>query len=367
MTRTRILLADDHDLVRFGIRNALRDLPNLEIVGEVGDGPGLTAALAALQPDLLIIDVAMPEFEPITAMRWVRRQYPQLRILVVSAHDDDVYVQGLLREGVNGYHLKDQPLEDLRLAVLQVLAGRRWISGLIVDKLVRAEGNPPPAAPRPSGSAEPTAGQAPLPRLSARQIEILRRLAEGLDNRTIAEQMGLSIKTVETHLTRLYRQLNVQSRLEAANYAHEHRALLAGGVVEPERAVSPEAADWLPPSTVLVVDDNARYRRQMQRLIGRLHPQAAIYEAADTAEALGVARRVAPHLIFVDVVLGEENGIRCAQRLKAQQPQARVILMSAYPDREFHRLGLAAGASAFIDKQDLNAGALYQILQDAND
>ena len=123
MVPTRILLADDHDLVRVGICNALQGRPDWLIVGEVGDGPGLTQAIAELRPELLIIDVTMPHFEPISAIRHIRQQYPDMRILIVSAHDDDIYVQGLLREGANGYHLKDQPLGDLLLAVERVLAG----------------------------------------------------------------------------------------------------------------------------------------------------------------------------------------------------------------------------------------------------
>jgi DNA-binding NarL/FixJ family response regulator len=103
----------------------------------------------------------------------------------------------------------------------------------------------------------------------------------------------------------------------------------------------------------------------MERMIQRIFPQAAVYEAANTAEALNLTRQVAPPLAFVDVVLGEESGIRCAQRLKATSAQLRVVLMSAYPDREFHRRGLEAGASAFVDKKDMDAKALYEIVMDA--
>ena len=96
MTSARVLLADDHAVVRAGIRDALQELPDLEIVGEVGDGPALVTALDAVQPDCLLIDVTMPDFEPVTAIRQIRAQYPAMKLLVVSAYDDDVYVQGLL-------------------------------------------------------------------------------------------------------------------------------------------------------------------------------------------------------------------------------------------------------------------------------
>lgn len=347
MTATRILLADDHDLVRVGIRNALQGHPDWQIVGEVGDGPGLAQAIAELQPDMLIIDVTMPQFEPITAIRRIRQRHPDMRILVVSAHDDDVYVQGLLREGVNGYHLKDQPLGDLILAVERVLTGKRWVSSPLLDKLIQPD--------------EPA--DATMPRLSARQLDILRLLAEGLDNRSLAIRLQLSVKTVETHLTRLYRQLNVQSRLEAVHYAHEHPGIMSRVVAAAPEGDGPPVA-WAH-KAILVVDDSARYRQQLERMIGRIYPQATVYEAANTAEAVALAQQVEPPLAFVDVVLGDESGIHCAQRLKAQWTQVRIVLMSAYPDREFHRRGLEAGASAFIDKKDMDTTSLYEIIMDA--
>ena len=168
-------------------------------------------ALQRLQPDCLLIDVTMPDFEPITTIRSIRGRYPDLCILIVSAYDDDVYVQGLLSAGVNGYHLKDQPLSDLRLAVERVLSGERWISSPLLDKLLQ---------PAPSLDSH-------RPKLSPRQRGILEFLSNGFDNRAIANELGLSIKTIENHLTRLYRLLDVHSRLEAANYAREHPELIA--------------------------------------------------------------------------------------------------------------------------------------------
>ena len=115
---------------------------------------------------------------------------------------------------------------------------------------------------------------------------------------------------------------------------------------------------------MLLVDDNARYRHQLRRLIGKVCPQATIYEAENTGEAVHLAQRAAPQLVLVDVVLGEEDGIRCTRRIKALCPSSRVVLISAYPDREFHRQGLEAGAVAFLDKKDLDAATLRQIIDD---
>lgn len=347
MNKVYILLADDHAVVRAGIRNALKDLPDLEIMGEVGDGPALFGFLERMQPDCLLIDVTMPDFEPVAAICEVRAQYPAMKILVVSAYDDDVYVQGLLGAGVDGYHLKDQPLSDLQLAVQRVLAGERWVSSPLLEKLVSYKDVP---------SLSPT--------LTTRQRDILCLLQQGRDNQAIAQQLGLSVKTVENHLTRLYRQLNVQSRLEAVSYVMQHPEALA----VPGQTDVATASKFEPPVqgcvSLLLVDDSARYRRQLRRLVAKMCPRAVIYEAGNITEAINLSQRIAPQLVLVDVVLGEEDGIRCTRRIKALLPSSRIILISAYPDREFHRLGLEAGAVAFLDKKDLDAATLRQILDD---
>jgi DNA-binding NarL/FixJ family response regulator len=347
MNKTHVLLADDHALVRAGIRNALEEL-DLKIVGEVADGPTLMAALDQMRPDCLLIDVAMPDFEPVSAIHEIRASYPDLKILVVSAYDDDVYVQGLLGAGVDGYHLKDQPLSDLQLAVQRVLAGGRWVSSPLVDKLVSYVSTPPPA----------------LPSLTTRQRDLLHLLQQGLDNQTMAQRLGLSVKTIENHLTRLYRLLNVQSRLEAVNYVMKHPGVLATSGQKAARAPAAQKVVAQELVTVLLVDDSARYRRQLSRMIGKICPHATIYEAESIGEAVHLTEGVAPQLVLVDVILGEEDGIRCTRRIKALSPKSRVILISAYPDREFHRLGLEAGAVAFLDKKDLETSTLQHIIDD---
>lgn len=349
MSQIQVLLADDHAVVRAGIRNAIESMQNITIAGEVGDGDALQQALDRQHIDLLLIDVTMPNFQPIVVIREIRMRFPDMKILVVSAYDDDIYVQGLLRAGVNGYHLKDQPLQDLQLAIERILTGKRWISSRLVDNLIK--------------SPQPTL---PVTPLTPRQCEILRLLEQGFDNRTIAQNLGLSIKTVENHLTRLYRQLNVNSRLEAVSFIREHPELIvlhANPAPSAEIKARPHAPHSQ--SSILVVDDNGRYRSQIRRIIDRSFPQAIINEAQNTAEAMHVVGYQPPSLAFVDVVLGDEDGIRCTKRIKDRLPNARIILMSAYPDREFRRRGIQAGATVFIDKKDLDAAAIRQIIQDS--
>jgi DNA-binding NarL/FixJ family response regulator len=350
MKPVRLLLADDHAVVRAGIRKTVEEISGLKIVAEASDGPQIFAALAKETIDCLLIDVSMPDFEPISAIKQIRAQFPEIKILVISAHDDNIYVQGLLGVGVNGYHLKDQPLDDLKLAVQRVLDGERWVSSPLISKLVN-----------PSSSIE-TASP-----LTARQRDLLRLLQEGHDNQSIANLMNLSVKTVENHLTRLYRQLNVQSRLEAVNYALRYPHVL--GILGREAATSDEIMNTETKSfvSVLVVDDNSRYRAQLQRMIGRLCPRAAIYEAENIQTAIRLAQQVKPQLALIDVVLNEEDGISCTRRVKAACPQTHIILISAYPDREFHRLGLQAGAVAFLDKKDLDLQTLRLVINDVID
>ncbi len=360
--KVQTLLADDHDIVRAGIRNGLKEISNLEIVREVGDGPALFAALEEVRPNLLLIDVTMPDFEPLSAIRQIRARYPQMKILVISAYDDDVYVQGFLGAGVDGYHLKSQPLSDLRMAVQRVLAGEKWVSSPLIGKLISyADGTSGPSS------------------LTKRRREILQLLQEGLDNQSIAQRLDLSVKTVENHLTLLYRQLGVQSRLEAVSYAAQHPEILDHSRQEAAHVSassatskmkfsyeSPSNTDhtWHEPITMLLVDDNVRYSRRLRWMIDKVCPQGKIYEAQNTEEAIALTEQVAPQLVFIDVVLGEENGIRCTRRIKARSPASRIVLISAFPDREFHRLGLEAGAVAFLDKKDVDSSTLRQIIED---
>lgn len=254
----------------------------------------------------------------------------------------------MLAAGVNGYHLKDQPLTDLKLAVQRILAGENWISSPLIGKLVAA----------------PQAGGAGILTLTGRQRDLLHLLQKGLDNQSIAQETGLSVKTVENHLTRLYRQLGVQSRLEAANYIRRYPQML--GILGQEAAQQGSLAGpaFQHEAPILVVDDNARYRKQLQRMIGKICPHSTIYEAENIAAAVHLAQSIELQLALVDVVLGDEDGIACVRRIKAVRPQCRIVLISAYPDREFHRQGLQSGAVAFLDKKDLDLSTLRHVIDD---
>ena len=346
MSTIKVLLADDHTLVRAGLRDALKILPNLEVTGEVGNGTDLINALAVTTPDLLVMDANMPDFKPVPVVQQIKTDYPDLKILIVSAYNDETYVIGLLNAGVDGYHLKDQSLSDLRLAVQRVLEGERWISSSLLTQLTnrRSSSHPSPI------------------QLTRRQREMLRLLTRGTDNRNIALSLNLSVKTVENHLTALYRVLGVDSRLKAVNFALHHPEILATSGQDILETPSYQVATNL---TILVVDDNSRYRQQLCRLIGKMHPSALIYEAENVSEALKLGEQIQPQLALIDVVLEDKDGIQCARRLRAISPSTRMVVISAYPDREFRRQALSAGAVAFLDKKDFDTASVRQVIEDA--
>jgi DNA-binding NarL/FixJ family response regulator len=349
MYPAKVLLADDHVVVRAGLRNALAIMPDLEIVGEVGNGAELMDAIASLNPDLLVLDANMPDFDPILAVRQLKAERPGIKILVVSAYDDENYVVGLLNAGADGYHTKDQPLADLQLATQRILGGKRWISSSLVAKLAHQS-----AAPASTTTIW----------LTRRQRELLRLLTQGQDNRHIAQTLEISVKTVENHLTALYRVLGVDSRLKAVHYALRHPELFAisGQETLELEPLQPRNEQDL---VVLVVDDNVRYRQQLTRLIGKLCPTSILYEAGNISEAVNLGQQIRPQLALIDVVLENEDGILCARQLRNVSPSTRMVVVSAYPDRGFRKQALSAGAVAFVDKKDLDTASLRQVIEDA--
>lgn len=340
----RTLLADDHELIRAGLKQSLANLDNIEVIGEVGNGNDLFRFLEEHRPDLLVVDLNMPEFEPVSDIFQIRERYPLLKIIVVSAYDDQSYVVGLLSAGVDGYHLKDQPLADLQLAVKRITAGGRWISDPLVNRLVEAK-------PVTKESFN----------LTRRQRDLLYLINQGYNNPKIASIMNLSIKTIENHLTALYRAIGVENRLEASNFARQHPELL---LAPSKPRLSPSENTNIQSNHVLLIDNNARFRTQLGKLLLRNHPRITLSEAEDSNDAIDKASQNKPQIAFIDVILGEDDGIECVKQIKAISPETKIILMSAYPDREFHRLGINAGAVAFLDKKDIDAATIRQVLED---
>lgn len=205
----RVLLADDHVMLRQGTTALLRREPDIEVVGEADDGEQAVKLAMQLRPDIVVMDVRMPVLSGIEATRQIRENMPEIQVLVLTAHDDDQYIFSLLKVGASGYLLKTAPVKDLVNAIRLVHAGESPLDPAIARKVVvRAVGEGESQNPVPDNlpSVEP---------LTPREQEVLQLLAQGLNNRAIGEALYISDRTVQAHLTNIFSKMRVTSRLEA--------------------------------------------------------------------------------------------------------------------------------------------------------
>jgi NarL family two-component system response regulator LiaR len=214
--RIRVFIADDHPVVRAGVVGLLGREPDIEVVGETGDGGEVEHLVAETAPDVLVLDVNMPGLDPISITRRLMEGRLGLRVLVLSAYSDEAYVTGLLSAGATGYVLKDEALESLVGAIRAVSRGESWLSQRIAGQLARKA-----IAPTPSGRADA---------LTEREREVLRLLALGLPNDGIADALFISKRTVQNHVSSIYAKLELASRAEAVLYAIRHGIVEIGEV-----------------------------------------------------------------------------------------------------------------------------------------
>lgn len=207
-SRTRILLADDHVLLRQGTAELLNREPDMTVVGEAGDGQEAVELAGRLQPDVVVMDVRMPTLSGVEATRRIREAWPNIQVLVLTAYEDDQYVFSLLQAGASGYLLKTAPIGDLARAIRQVRAGESPLDPAIARKVVLQ-------LSRGSSDSSMSEGEAGFGALTPRELEVLQLLARGLSNRAIAEALYVSDRTVQAHLTSIFSKMAVSSRLEA--------------------------------------------------------------------------------------------------------------------------------------------------------
>jgi DNA-binding NarL/FixJ family response regulator len=200
----RILLADDHALVRQGFRMILSAQPDMQIVGEAGNGREAVELGEKLQPDLVIMDVTMPELNGVEATRRLAAVAPRARVLALSMHKDSVYVREILRAGARGYLLKDSVDADLLAAVRAIAKGEGYLSPAVSDAVL---------------SDYRRHVTEPLDLLTSREREVLQMIAEGKTNKEIATSLNLSVYTVEAHRGRVMEKLNLHSTSELVRFA----------------------------------------------------------------------------------------------------------------------------------------------------
>ena len=209
MKTYRVVLADDHILVRRGLRRILEENPNLEIAGEAGDGLELVSVLHKIDPDLVILDVSMPHLRGIEAIPEIRQIRPAVKVLVLTMYREEEYLHQAISAGANGYLLKEDAEGELFTAIENIQRGKIYISPSLVDqsmqnwvRLRRGEDD--------AGLAES---------LTVRQREILKLIAEGKSNKEIGDLLCISVRTVERHRANMMNKLNVRKTAELVRYA----------------------------------------------------------------------------------------------------------------------------------------------------
>ena len=211
--KTRILLADDHEVVREGLRLVLDSAPDLEVVAQAGDGAEAVALALSTEVDLAVLDVTMPRMTGLQAARQIRAHLPDTQVLALSMHDDERYVYDALKAGASGYVLKREVDQALLNAIRSVHRGEAFLTNAVQRSLVRDW-----MADDATGPEEP---------LSPREQEVLKLIAEAHTNKQIAEILHLAEKTVESHRANLLRKLGMRDRVELVRYA------IRRGLIEP--------------------------------------------------------------------------------------------------------------------------------------
>lgn len=208
----RVILIDDHTVLRDGLKLLLSLEPDLEVVGEAASGlAGIQTALES-RPDVVVTDVGLPDVDGVEVTRQLRELLPESRVLVLTVHDEDTYVFTLIQAGASGYLLKNAAGNDLVAAIRTVASGKPWLQPEIAQRLMNVTSGA-------SSSGVSAAGKDLIEPLTAREIVVLKLLAGAASNREIAGNLAISTRTVETHLANIYGKLGVRGRTEAMLWA----------------------------------------------------------------------------------------------------------------------------------------------------
>ncbi|HYK12079.1 MAG TPA: response regulator transcription factor [Gemmatimonadales bacterium] len=214
----RVLLADDHALVRAGLRALLNDLPGVEVVAETGDGREALRLVREQKPDIAMIDISMPGLNGLDVAARIAHDRPATRVIIVSMHGDDETVRRALTAGATGYLLKNSDRGELEMALRTVARGDTWLSPALTKRVVAVF----------TQDARPAEGGGPFAALTPRQREVLQLVAEGHSNKEIAQRLNVALKTVETHRTELMERLDIHGVAGLVRYA------IQVGLVRPE-------------------------------------------------------------------------------------------------------------------------------------
>jgi len=218
----RLLLADDHDLVRDGFHRMLGREPDLEVVGEASNGREAVELCRSLRPDLVLMDVRMPEMDGLEATRTIKAERPEVSVLVVSTHENPDYLFEALKAGAAGYVLKDAPKRRLVDAVRRVLNGESPLNQELAARLIQRLAKEMAARPaQPAPTTHPPTAKPPTAELTPRELEVLEFLARGWTNPQVAQALYISRGTAKVHVERIIRKLGVSDRTQAVVRALE--------------------------------------------------------------------------------------------------------------------------------------------------
>lgn len=210
-----IVVADDHGIVREGLRRLLESEPGLKVCGEAADGREVLEQVASAKPDIVVMDITMPRLGGLETLERLRKEHKQTKVILLSAHRDPSFIQSAISLGADGYVLKDGRASEIVTAIREVMKGGSYFSPAVAREIVDQL-----RAPRP-------ASEDPFKLLSGREREVLHLIADGLSAKEVAVELSISTKTVEAHRTSLMRKLGVRKATELVRYALRH------GLIEP--------------------------------------------------------------------------------------------------------------------------------------
>jgi len=211
---TKVLIADDHAIVRTGLRALLQLDPTITLVGEATGGYETIEKVSLLQPDILVLDISMPDLDGISVVKKLIPQFPALKILILTLHDDKALLREAIKSGASGYILKQAAESDLSMAINVIMRGDMYVEPSmlhgVIDEGIKSQWSDEREESSP---------------LTTREIDVLKLIAQGYTNRQIGKELTISVRTVEGHRSNLTNKLGIRSRVELVRYAREHGLL----------------------------------------------------------------------------------------------------------------------------------------------
>lgn len=213
MASIRVMLADDHPVVLAGMKALLDGVADITVVGEATTGPGALLAFRETSPDIAVLDISLPEINGLKLAEIAAADFPKVKVLALTVHEDRAYVQPMMKAGARGYLLKRSAADELVRAIRAIADGGLYLDPAVAEMVV------------PAASADQATGKPQLAELSQRETEVLQMISRGLSNKEIGGRLDISVKTVETHKARALEKLGLRTRAEIVRYGVAHRWL----------------------------------------------------------------------------------------------------------------------------------------------